>query len=693
MKNKIFILFLLLLCACATARGFDLPAPTKDQFIYFTADEVTYDQNKAVAALKGNVAVYIDDKGQRKRISANEIQIFTKEQILISQGPTSIEDESGVFTAEDIHFDLASRRLIMKEISADFSPIRVLSVQSMESENGRYILRRAALTCCDKATPHYVVRVGKADIIPGDRIWAYNALVKIGSVPVFWLPVLYRSLNNTSPLTTYIDFTQSNNTGFGVLTSTVYTKNNFRLTGNADYYMKSGLGYGIETAYNDPQRFRGALQAYTIRDNNKDGEQRWGVNGGYWWQVHDSSDSLNNNGGAIYFSQMEIRDVSDPDFNDDFFRSNPYAVSPDKVTRLSVARQSRVSMLRLTYSNYSLLNPDDRTYSNAVENLPQAALIFTPFTIKELGGIVNNVSFTLNNTRIEDYDFVQYMQGRWVVSRDFKPHRNFTLTPSTWYDQQIILRDPTNNDEDKFVARYGGQLNLRSDFITGLLDVGYRFEKRSTSGSLTTDTDAFDKGEESNLIYIQNYYMIMPSFYFRAASGYNLRNSLESWDIEDRIEPVVAEVGYNVAGGAHFFAQNVYDPGAGNQAFVLNGTFRDLAGNLVNLGAANYSDARNTFLFTTKFMLAPKGRTWRADMGIDFSASDNVWHAYSKHIRFTKDFHDFSIMAGVRDRNQNLSFTLRLNILCGKREQTPAGRKIDEFWYPWRAEGLVRDNF
>lgn len=684
------------MCACAAANAADyqLPAPPKEEFIYFTADEVVYDQTNGTAALKGSGEVFINDNESRKVIKADDIQIYTREKILISNGTTVIEDENGSVTMQDIHFDLASRRLIIKQIAADYHPVRVLRADSVETKDGAYILRRAVLTCCDLEKPHYTVYVGKANLKPNERIYATNAVLRIGKVPVLYLPFIYRSLNDDRIFTTYIDFSQSNNTGVGILTSTVYTNGKFRATGNLDYYTRSGIGYGTEVAYDDPGKFRGSLQAYTIRDNHRDDKQRWGINGGYWWQVHDSSDSLNNDkGGAIYYSQLETREVSDPDFNNDFFRSNPFVVAPDKITRAAIVRQSRLATLRAGYTNRRTLDDNRETYSNAEENLPRLDLIFNPFTVKQLGGIVNNVAFSLNNSRLGDYDFVQYMEGRWAVSRDLKPHRNFTLTPTAWYNQQIILKDPTNNDDDKFVSRYGGQLNLRSELITGLLDVGYRYEKRSVLGSLTTGTDAFDNGEESNLIYIQNYYIPIPDFYFKASSGYNLRNSTESWDIENRVEPFVGEVGYfSPYTGTNIFLQNIYDIDSGNQAFVFNGTFKGVGESLANFGVANYNTDRSTFLITTKFMLAPKNSSWWADVGLDFSAGDS-WHAYSKHIIVNKRFHDFTLMLGVRDRSQNLSFSARVNVICGKSGRTEASQRIDNFWYPWRAEGLVRDNF
>lgn len=674
------------------AEDFELPSPTKGEFIYYTADETVYDKNNSVVAIKGSAEIYIEDGQTTRVIKGDDIQVYVKEQILVSKGTTVIEDEKGVFTSNGIKFDLASKAVIMEDIKADYSPIRVLSTKSLEAEDGEYILRKANITCCDFEKPHYTLYVGKADLIPGDRIWATNAVVKIGKVPVFYLPFVYRSLNTDRLFTTYVDFDQSDNTGFGFLTSTVYAKNNFAAKANLDYYTRSGFGYGAEVAYEDPQRFRGSLQAYTIHDKVQD-EQRWGIDGGYWWEVADTSDSLNKGSGAIYFSQFETRNVSDADFNDDFFRSNPYVVSPDKLTRLSAVRQSGWETFRIGYTMREQLNADDKTYSNAEEYAPKIDWIFNPFVIKGTGGIVNNFSLGFNNAKIEEYDFVQYINANWRSSKDFKLHPNFTLTPSVFYKQDAILKDPTNNDEDTFVGRYGGELNLRSNLITGLLDIGYRYTKRTASGSLT-NIEYQDTDEEENLVYVQNYYMLGQNFYFKLAGGYDLRDSSESWDAKYRVEPITAEAGYfSPYTGANFFLQNIYDVHNGNQAFVLDSTFKSIGDSYANFGMTNYSTDRDKFLFTTKFLIAPKNFTWRADMGIDVSVSDSSLYAYSKHIKIYKDFHDISVMVGVRDRNQNLSFSFRINILCGAGKKNKALTQADEYWRPWRDDNMVRDNF
>ena len=131
----------------------------------------------------------------------------------------------------------------------------------------------------------------------------------------------------------------------------------------------------------------------------------------------------------------------------------------------------------------------------------------------------------------------------------------------------------------------------------------------------------------------------------------------------------------------------------GNQAFVLDSTFKSIGDSYANFGMTNYSTDRDKFLFTTKFLIAPKNFTWRADMGIDVSVSDSSLYAYSKHIKIYKDFHDISVMVGVRDRNQNLSFSFRINILCGAGKKNKALTQADEYWRPWRDDNMVRDNF
>ena len=54
----------------------------------------------------------------------------------------------------------------------------------------------------------------------------------------------------------------------------------------------------------------------------------------------------------------------------------------------------------------------------------------------------------------------------------------------------------------------------------------------------------------------------------------------------------------------------------------------------------------------------------------------------SEDIKIYKDFHDFTLMLGVRDRNQNLSFNFMINIRCGGKdeEQTQTQKRVSNYY-------------
>lgn len=695
MKNNfLFLISLVLLNTFAFCQKSNLPAPDKEDFLFFVADEVNYDSINGTAELKGNVRINLNKEGEQYTVLGEEFLVYPKEERITSDSPVTIQNNEGTFSLQKFTYDSKNKEVIMDNFQAQYGSMRIISAQQFTGQKTEYNLKKAVLTCCDKDSPHYTMTIGSAKLKPEVSISGTNAVARLGKVPVLYLPYFYRSLNKDHLFTTYLDFGQSKNTGIGFLTSTVYSKGNFAATGNLDYYTKAGIGYGLILGYDDPSKFRGNIQAYTIKDRVWD-QQRWGINGGFWWEMYDNSNSLNDEDGAIYFAQMKTRTVSDPDFNNDFFRSNPYVISPDKLTQTSLVRQSRVSNFRISYYDISRLDEATKIFHNYKTDLPEIAWTFTPFVLPKTGGIVNNFNVSFNNTKfnetpLDNNDFLQYFKATWKSSKSFRLNRNLTLTPSAFYDQEIAFRDPASHERDNYVGRYGAEVNLRTHLPTGALDFGYRYKRRTTDKVLVIDEykNVFNR-EEQNALYVQNYYMPTNNLYFKVASGIDIGKDINSWDLNDRLEPLLAEVGYfNQQSGTNFFLQNLYDFDAGNQAFVLNTTFhdpRDPENKYITLGVTNYKTTRHSFLFTTKFALAPKNSTWRANMGIDFEIKDSSIRGYSKHILVYKDFHDFNVMLGVRDRSHNLSFHFAVNVLCGgKGKGTAAQQRINQYWYPWQ---------
>ena len=143
---------------------------------------------------------------------------------------------------------------------------------------------------------------------------------------------------------------------------------------------------------------------------------------------------------------------------------------------------------------------------------------------------IDNLNLSFNNTKVEDSDYLQYFKGTWKSSKSFRLHRNLTLTPSAFYDQEIAFKDPASGKEDNYVGRYGTEVNLRTNLPTGALDLGYRYKRRTTDKVLVIDEyrDVFHR-DEQNAFYVQNYYMPTNNLYFKVASGFDINNNNNSW--------------------------------------------------------------------------------------------------------------------------------------------------------------------
>ena len=262
------------------------------------------------------------------------------------------------------------------------------------------------------------------------------------------------------------------------------------------------------------------------------------------------------------------------------------------------------------------------------------------------------------------------------------------------------------------MGRIGTDLNVQTETLLGTTDFGYRYTKRLSTNTVTTDQHSLDRGEERNKIYLSNYYR--PSFntYVRFETGFNLANTTTNlqtgvqrelgWEhLKSRVEPLLLEGGYNSPNGNfRFFVQDIYDLQEKNQAFITQLDFiykRQIIGfglnNFANHEdiASQYRTYSDRYTFTTSLGIRPNNPNWFIDGGFDFQIQDKSFTGFNKMLRVSRTFHDARLELTVRDRNQNLSFAFRVNVLCGGDPRKKRALPEDQYWYPWRSENDLRD--
>ncbi len=718
---------LLLTLVCLLSAPFSgaenaLPAPDETNgFLYFTADEAAADPVAKKINLKGDVTLIQHTReGEVRTVKGQDITLDQQNTTVTSVGPMSVEGAGGKLEGNNVSVNYTTKDFRAENIQTQYPPLRVISAKEISSQNGTERLKGAVLTCCDNPDPHYTVTLGRLKVSPEKRVFGTNAVFKLDGIPLLWLPVFWRSLESKKPWTTHVDFTQSNKVGFGLLTSTVFDEVwGFRPKINLDYYTKSGIGMGLEMMAVETPTLKGTAEAYYINDHaNPDEEytvdghpfqlqdtKRWGIRGGYWWEMYDSSDHFNNPSGALYQFQTQFRMVSDPYFNDSFFRGNPYIFTPDQETNFSLSRQSRSSTLRLSYTQQDIFDWQNGEFIAKQRNLPKLEYMLLPFKDPVLG-LTHRMELNFNNTSLMEEKWQRQGNARWTTEKSVRITRGLTFLPSVFYDQHVTLQDENYQDKTAWVGRVGTDLNLQTDTPLGTLDFGYQYTKRLSTGTLRSDQTSADHGEERNRLYIENYFRPTFNTYVRAATGFSLINydgKKDSWDhLKHRIEPVLLEAGYTSSDGSvNLFAQNLYDLIEKNQAFIAQTNF-SFKGQRLGLGLTNYTTYQdpyslyqtfsNRYTFTTDLSLHVPDSTWWVDLGADFELQERKFDSFNKLLRVTKQFHDAVAEISVRDRNDNLSFAFRINILCGTSgRKDPVQSREDRYWYPWRGPNDLRD--
>lgn len=714
-----YLVILSVLCpALAFAQDQKLPAPPgQDGFIYFTADNASVDPISKKVNLKGNVVITQETKDKKHRVVTGEdITLDQAKTQISSAGTMTVKTADATLTGQDMSVNYTTKDFTAHNIATQYPPLRVINAKEISSKNGKEVLRGATLTCCDKPDPHYTLSVGKLSVSPEKRVFGTNALLRLDGFPVLYVPVFWRSLESKKPFTTHVDFTQSKKIGFGVLTSTVFDPVlGFRPKLNLDYYTKSGVGIGTELMAVTTPTLQGTGEFYYIHDNaspvelGKEETNRWGVRGGYWWEMADSSDHLNNEHGALYQLQTQFRMVSDPYFNDSFFRGNPYIFMPDQQTNFSVSRQTRRSTLRVSYDQQDIYDWNKMKFIAQTRTLPEIKYMLHPVNLL---GLSHRVEAGLDNTSYMEESFRRSGNARWTAEKAVRLARGFTFTPSVFYDQTVTFADPQYESKDSWVGRIGTDLNVQTETLLGTTDFGYRYTKRLSTNTVTTDQHSLDRGEERNKIYLSNYYR--PSFntYVRFETGFNLANTTTNlqtgvqrelgWEhLKSRVEPLLLEGGYNSPNGNfRFFVQDIYDLQEKNQAFITQLDFiykRQIIGfglnNFANHEdiASQYRTYSDRYTFTTSLGIRPNNPNWFIDGGFDFQIQDKSFTGFNKMLRVSRTFHDARLELTVRDRNQNLSFAFRVNVLCGGDPRKQRALPEDQYWYPWRSENDLRD--
>lgn len=690
------LLFVLASLLPATAQAYDLPSSTGTHRVEFEADEAVFNENTRQISLSGMVRIQEKDKDNlvMKLIRAKEATVDMEKKTVVSPSDFVIDSSTGSIYGKSGMINYGDNTGTIRDSRFSYGNY-VFRGKEVSFDNHKYVYRNSSITSCDKEPPHYTLRTSVIKIVPEHYFLAYNCLLYIGKVPVFYFPVLFKPDGEGTPFTTYLFPGYDSRNGPYLKTNLVYKINReAKVKAYLDYFTKKGLGTGMEFDFRRPEKNISNISLYRIRESGESFD-RWAVTGGYW----HSFNNFNESATAHYYSQAYFRLMSDPEFNNHYFRDNPFAVSEDKYASVAFTRQSKYTITRISARRRDL-KPEDtlQDFIREEEHTPRLDFFTVPFSIFKAPWLN---SFNTYIEKGRDHFWEDYQtkgKAEWTVYKSIPIVKHITFAPSAFASETMLLSTDTAN-ADQWIGRYGGKLNLRFSQKWGSFDIGYAHTQRTISGTWKDDLSAEDKGQERREIYADMF--IVPNYktHFRAKAGYDNRNYFDA-QARQRMTPLVAELSYSPSDKYNIFIQDTYDFYGSTNSFIMQGR----AGNNENyygLGISKYSEAADddgAWLFHNTFglKLYPTA-TWRLEgilriRAVAAKGSSDSLNFFEKTLTLHKDFHDFRTRLSFRSRPggvKDVFFIISLKMNEAHKEDLE--EKAREYWRPWREPGAARD--
>ena len=241
----------------------DDPAPKKEFLpVVIDGDEISYLQQKGKIVAKGNVEL----KYKGVELYCQEAEFDANSNIANINGDVKIVRENSVLYGKDIVYNFNTLEAQSGEITMQDPPLYGFSQNGSMIGKEKYVFKNGHVTTCDLTKPHYRLTAKKMIVFPGQRVVAKNVVLRVGKIPMFYLPYISQSLKDESFITNVVPG-KSDEWGYFVLTRWRYTLN-FENRGNVltDWYGKRGWGLGVTHKIQNTNYGEALIKYYGIQD-------------------------------------------------------------------------------------------------------------------------------------------------------------------------------------------------------------------------------------------------------------------------------------------------------------------------------------------------------------------------------------------------------------------------------------------
>jgi LPS-assembly protein len=299
-------------------------------------------------------------------IEAERVTIDAETSDILAVGNVTLHRDGLVWRGDRLEYNYDTQRIGTGSYRAGKSPFIAAGRElAVDPETGNYRIGNAFISTDDYAEPLYKVETGSLELIDNERFVARNATVRVGRIPVFYLPYMRGNLKGGGNQFSTTPGYRSRYGAFLLNESSWQVKEHLTTTFHLDYRTRRGLGGGPDLDYQlGPVLGKGKLQTY-LMDDREPGMDPRGQS-----ITHDRYRIgwfHRANLGTDLTARVSVQKMSDPLLNRDFFESY-HRQNTQPRSYLELSQQWK------NYALSTLIQPQANTFFNRVERLPEVKL-------------------------------------------------------------------------------------------------------------------------------------------------------------------------------------------------------------------------------------------------------------------------------------------------------------------------------
>ena len=394
--------------------------------------------------------------------------------------------------------------------------------------------------------------------------------------------------------------------------------------------------------------------------------------------------------------------MSDPSFNNDYYRSNNTPVSPTLTNSAALVRQSTFTTTRLSYTRLDGPDPSNPNgFLKSSEDAPRLDFNTSSFKLRPLPGLQQVTAFADRNyTAGRPFD-QSTAGGAWNTTGNVPVSRDLTFAPSVGISETYLTKDNVVDAsgaapvrDDVFRGRYFTTADFRFKSLVGVWDLKHGYTGRLAANSFSADAGAADHGVEQNMLSLQDLAKPTKRSTLIVSSGYDLRqtpaNAPAPLEFKDRLQPITANLQVSAGSKITASVNETYKVDAGaqsQQSFIMQADYGSPGQNHAGLGfSKNAANPRQT-QWNQSLGLFPKIWGWSLEASAQWrSGGGEPAKLLTSNLTLRKTWHDFEGQIGAISRpHAVVEYSADFRIRFRESPAQTISRPAEESeWYPWR---------